>query len=119
MLGERRASQAQLTLVLVTVSAASAVAMSLYPVIAEALGHALVVEPYIDTAVVAGGLLLRSQASGATGNGSVAHRARWLVRVMTSLMLFPGHDEDDERTMLEEFVVPIVLPKRPADQATQ
>jgi len=40
----------------------------------------------------------------------VAKRARWLVRVMTSLMLFPGHDEQDERSMLEEFVVPIVLP---------
>jgi AcrR family transcriptional regulator len=40
----------------------------------------------------------------------VAHRARWLVRVMTSLFLFPGHDEDDERAMLEEFVVPILLP---------
>lgn len=40
----------------------------------------------------------------------VAHRARWLVRVMTSLFLFPGHDEEDERSMLEEFVVPIVLP---------
>jgi AcrR family transcriptional regulator len=39
----------------------------------------------------------------------VAHRARWLVRVMTSLFLFPGHDEDDERAMLEEFVVPIVV----------
>lgn len=44
----------------------------------------------------------------------VAHRARWLVRVMTSLMLFPGHDEADERSMLEEFVVPIVLPSRQA-----
>jgi AcrR family transcriptional regulator len=43
----------------------------------------------------------------------VAHRARWLVRVMTSLMLFPGHDEDDERAMLEEFVVPIMLPNQP------
>jgi AcrR family transcriptional regulator len=42
----------------------------------------------------------------------VAHRARWLVRVMTSLMLFPGHDEADERAMLEEFVVPIVLPNQ-------
>ena len=41
---------------------------------------------------------------------SVAHRARWLVRVMTSLFLFPGHDDDDERAMLEEFVVPIVVP---------
>ncbi|MGZ8803647.1 MAG: TetR/AcrR family transcriptional regulator [Mycobacterium sp.] len=46
----------------------------------------------------------------------VAHRARWLVRVMTSLMLFPGHDEDDERAMLDEFVVPIVLPSRQATQ---
>lgn len=46
----------------------------------------------------------------------VAHRSRWLVRVMTSLMLFPGHDEDDERSMLEEFVVPIVLPSRQATQ---
>ena len=44
----------------------------------------------------------------------VAHRARWLVRVMTSLFLFPGHDDDDERAMLEEFVVPIVLPSRQA-----
>jgi AcrR family transcriptional regulator len=43
----------------------------------------------------------------------VAHRARWLVRVMTSLFLFPGHDDEDERSMLEEFVVPIVLPNRP------
>ena len=34
-------------------------------------------------------------------------------------MLFPGHDEADERAMLEEFVVPIVLPRRQADQATQ
>jgi AcrR family transcriptional regulator len=46
----------------------------------------------------------------------VAHRARWLVRVMTSLMLFPGHDENDERTMLEEFVAPIVLPRTQATQ---
>jgi AcrR family transcriptional regulator len=41
-------------------------------------------------------------------------RARWLVRVMTSLMLFPGHDEDDERRMIAEFVVPAVLPVRSA-----
>jgi AcrR family transcriptional regulator len=40
----------------------------------------------------------------------VAHRARWLVRVMTSLLVFPGRDETDERAMLEEFVVPIVVP---------
>ena len=44
----------------------------------------------------------------------VEQRARWLVRVMTSLLVFPGHDEADERAMLEEFVVPIVLPGRQA-----
>ncbi len=41
--------------------------------------------------------------------GLVQHRARWLVRVMTSLLVFPGNDEADERNMLEEFVVPTVL----------
>jgi AcrR family transcriptional regulator len=46
----------------------------------------------------------------------VAQRARWLVRVMTSLFLFPGHDDADERAMLEEFVVPMVVPR---SQATQ
>ncbi|UXA16802.1 TetR/AcrR family transcriptional regulator [Mycobacterium sp. SMC-4] len=45
----------------------------------------------------------------------VAHRARWLVRVMMSLLVFPGRDEDDERSMLEEFVVPTVLPARQLD----
>ena len=46
----------------------------------------------------------------------VTHRARWLVRVMTSLFLFPGHDEEDERAMLEEFVVPMVVPRSQAAQ---
>lgn len=35
-------------------------------VIAESLGHALVVEPYVDTAVVAAGLLLRAGGQAAT-----------------------------------------------------
>jgi AcrR family transcriptional regulator len=35
-------------------------------------------------------------------------RARWLVRVMISLLIFPGHDEADERAMLGEFVMPTV-----------
>ena len=38
VLGEKRSSQAQLTLVLVTISAASALAMSLYPVLAHLIG---------------------------------------------------------------------------------
>jgi AcrR family transcriptional regulator len=42
--------------------------------------------------------------------GIVNRRARWLVRVMTSLLIFPGNDEADERAMIEEFVVPIIAP---------
>jgi AcrR family transcriptional regulator len=40
----------------------------------------------------------------------VGRRARWLVRVMTSLLIFPGTDEADERALIEEFLVPIVAP---------
>ena len=38
-------------------------------------------------------------------------RARWLVRVLTSLLIFPGRDADDERAMLAEFVIPLVVPR--------
>jgi hypothetical protein len=44
----------------------------------------------------------------------VERKARWLVRVMTSLLVFPGHDEADERAMIEHFVVPMVVPTQPA-----
>lgn len=40
----------------------------------------------------------------------VERRARWMVRVLTSLLMYPGADEADERAMMEEFVVPIVAP---------
>ncbi len=46
----------------------------------------------------------------------VERRARWLVRVMSSLLIFPGHDDADERAMLKEFLVPIVVPSRQATQ---
>jgi AcrR family transcriptional regulator len=46
---------------------------------------------------------------------SVERRARWLVRVITSLLIFPGHDESDEQAMVEEFVVPIVAPAGQAE----
>ena len=39
----------------------------------------------------------------------VERRARWLVRVITSLLIFPGRDAADEEQMLREFVVPIVV----------
>ena len=31
---------------------------------------------------------------------SVDRKARWLVRILTSLLIFPGHDADDERAMV-------------------
>ncbi|OBI93956.1 TetR/AcrR family transcriptional regulator [Mycobacterium sp. 1245805.9] len=40
----------------------------------------------------------------------VQRRARWVVRVLTSLLMHPGRDDADERAMIEEFVVPIVAP---------
>ncbi len=40
----------------------------------------------------------------------VERRARWLVRSMISLLVFPGHDDADERAVLTEFVIPMVLP---------
>jgi AcrR family transcriptional regulator len=43
----------------------------------------------------------------------VERRARWVVRVVTSLLMYPGQDEADERAMIEEFVVPIVTPVSP------
>ncbi|MGA7054085.1 MAG: helix-turn-helix domain-containing protein [Mycobacterium sp.] len=41
---------------------------------------------------------------------AVERRARWVVRVITSLLMFPGQNQADERAMIEEFVVPIVTP---------
>ncbi len=53
---------------------------------------------------------------GADEPDLVERRARWLVRVMTSLLVFPGNDEADERSMLEDFVVPTTLPRSPANR---
>lgn len=52
--------------------------------------------------------------AGETGQSDdvVGRRARWLVRVMVSLLVFPGVDEADERTMLAEFVAPLVIPAK-------
>jgi AcrR family transcriptional regulator len=42
-------------------------------------------------------------------------RARWVVRVVVSLLALPGADRADERRLLERFVAPVVLaPAAPA-----
>jgi AcrR family transcriptional regulator len=39
---------------------------------------------------------------------TVDRRARWVVRVITSLLMFPAQDDAEERATIEEFVVPVV-----------
>lgn len=45
----------------------------------------------------------------AAGSAHDTERARWLVRVMLSLLTTPGTDPDDEARMLRTFVVPVVV----------
>jgi AcrR family transcriptional regulator len=47
---------------------------------------------------------------GIGDRAAVEQRARWVVRVLISLLVFPGHDDADERAMLEEFILPTVVP---------
>ncbi|MCV7174072.1 TetR/AcrR family transcriptional regulator [Mycobacterium manitobense] len=54
------------------------------------------------------------KALGVDDDDDVERRARWLVRVLTSLLMFPGRDEADERAMLTQFVVPTVVPANEA-----
>ncbi|WP_205874165.1 TetR/AcrR family transcriptional regulator [Mycobacterium camsae] len=43
-------------------------------------------------------------------DGAIERRARWAVRVIVSMLMFPGGDADDERAMIDEFLVPVVAP---------
>jgi AcrR family transcriptional regulator len=57
---------------------------------------------------------------GADDPATVESRGRWLVRVITSLLIFPGRDAADEQAMIEDFVVPALLPGvAPAPQSIE
>lgn len=43
-------------------------------------------------------------------DAEIARRARWLVRAIVSLLTVPGRDDDDERAMVEQFLVPVLIP---------
>jgi hypothetical protein len=47
----------------------------------------------------------------ALGRGVVADpmAARWMVRVIVSLLIAPGRDPAEERAMVERFVVPALV----------
>lgn len=40
---------------------------------------------------------------------SIDLRARWLVRILASLLTVPGRDRDEERLLLERFVLPLMF----------
>lgn len=70
------------------------------------LGGEIAERSEVITAMVTGFLL----HLGTEEPHTVERRARWVVRVLTSLLIFPGRDAADEREMLDEFVAPIVVP---------
>lgn len=43
-------------------------------------------------------------------DAEIARRARWSVRAIVSLLTVPGIDDADERAMVEQFLVPVLLP---------
>lgn len=45
-------------------------------------------------------------ATGGDGGVDAVRQGRWLVRIIVSLLTVPGVDEDDERAMIEDFVLP-------------
>jgi AcrR family transcriptional regulator len=70
------------------------------------LGGEMAAQSEVITALAAGFL----SSLGPDDPAVVERRARWAVRVIISLLMFPGHDEADERAMIDEFVVPVVTP---------
>lgn len=63
-------------------------------------------------AMVAGFLM----SLGCDDPAVIQRRARWLVRILVSLLSFPEDDEAEERAMAEEFLIPIIFP---ADRAVR
>jgi AcrR family transcriptional regulator len=70
------------------------------------LGGEMAGQSEVITALAAG--LLSSL--GPDDPATVERRARWSVRVIISLLMFPGRDEAEERAMIDEFVIPILTP---------
>lgn len=46
-------------------------------------------------------------------DGDLSLLARWLTRVIVSLLTVPGRDEAEEREMLRRFIAPLVTAARP------
>lgn len=46
---------------------------------------------------------------GDDGDADVRARSAWLVRVIVSLLASPGADDDEERSLVERFVTPVLV----------
>lgn len=73
----------------------------------DPLGSELAERSEVITAMVAAFLT----RLGAADPDTVQRRARWAVRMITALMVFPGRDAAEESAMLTEFVAPVLLPE--------
>jgi uncharacterized integral membrane protein (TIGR00698 family) len=117
LLGEKRSSQAQLTLVLVTVSAASALAMSLYPAIAHLIGLTgkqagwLVGSSIHDVAQAMGAGYSFSDEAGQTATIVKLTRVAMLAPALAVIaLIFPAQgDTPRSRIGLPWFVVGFLL----------
>lgn len=77
----------------------------------EPLGGEMAGSEVITTMVTAFLMQLGGRTEAPTETPDlVERRARWVVRVLTSLLIFPGRDAADEAAMLEQFLAPLVLP---------
>lgn len=72
-------------------------------------GTAAGAEAAVDSEVVTAMAAAFLRSVGGDGH-DVGDHARWLVRVIASLLLSPGRDPADERKMLEQFVIPMMVP---------
>jgi uncharacterized integral membrane protein (TIGR00698 family) len=117
VLGEKRTSQAQLTLVLVTISAASALAMSLYPALASLIGLTdrqagwLVGGSIHDVAQAMGAGFSFSEEAGQTATIVKLTRVAMLAPALAVVaLLFPAQEGTERaRIGLPWFVVGFLL----------
>jgi len=72
-----------------------------------------------DGAAVTADLVASSEVLQTLGLGFVDDplAARWLLRVVVSLLLMPGRDEEEERELVRRYVAPLVTTPVPARDA--
>lgn len=72
-------------------------------------GTAAGAEAAVDSEVVTAMAAAFLRSAG-DDDADVEDRARWLVRVIASLLLSPGRSPADERKMLEQYLIPVMVP---------